>query len=340
MDTTLEGVRGCLAHLRTHTGRRLHNPRSLIEDILDAENPFVKDECKITCSKAFRLLDHKTQVATAPINLLIRNRLTHSMEVVAHSVRTADILGLNIDLARSIALGHDTGHVPFGHQGEAFIGEAMGRPDFCHETMGVVVAQKVERKGRGINLTHETLEGIMCHSGSKAHDGMSPEAWVVRYMDKVAYLFSDYNDMIRMGWPISAELQSAMNAFGGSQRQRVMRVITDLVIESAACRKVRFEDSDSAKAFKRIRTLMYEIYPKITQQKPHRKMEPVLEFLTGLDIGDPFLLLALMTDKDVMFLSELAMPNIGHLKQTAVGEMIPYLGDIGKVDMCDPSLNW
>jgi len=328
--------------MKTLDGRRRFNHAEgrLLHDILDVSNPFVKDECKITCGKAFRLLGAKTQVATAPMNLLIRNRLTHTMEVVAHSVRIAEILGLNVDLARSIALGHDTGHVPFGHQGEAFIGEAMGRKDFCHEVMGVVVAQKIERRGQGLNLTHETLEGMMCHSGSKAHDGMTQEAWVVRYADKIAYLFSDYNDMQRMGWPIGAELRRLMESFGKDQRARVMRTITGLVTESSESYKVRFEDSELAASFRKIRTLMYEIYPKITQQKPHSKMEPVLEFLTGLGIGDPFLLLALMTDQDVVWLADIAMPDFGHLKQTGISELFPYLEAIGKVDMCDPCLDW
>jgi dGTP triphosphohydrolase len=338
----LETARGCLSHLRTDIGRRRYAPAANdpSRNILDVRNPFVKDECKLINAKAFRLLDAKTQVATAPMNLLMRNRLTHTLEVVSHSVRLAEILGLNADLARSIALGHDIGHVPFGHQGEAFIGEAMGRPGFCHEVMGVIVAQKVERKGMGLNLTFETLEGMLCHSGSKAHDGMTQEAWVVRYADKIAYLFSDYNDMQRMGWPISTELHNAMNAFGSNQRERTMQTITALVTESFEHKKVRFEDSPYAKAFKRIRTLMYQIYPRITQQKPHRMMGPVLEFLQGLKIGDPFLLLALMTDKDVMYLADLAMPDVSHLNQTAVGEILLHLADIGPIDMLDPCLGW
>lgn len=341
MNTVFEGARGCLTDQRTDTGRRRFEEVSLRrDDIIDVDDPFVKDECKILPSKSFRLLCEKTQVATAPVNKLIRNRMTHTLEVVAHSVRIARILGLNERLARSIALGHDMGHGPFGHQGERFLADAMGRKEFCHEVMGVVIAQKIERKGRGLNLTRETLEGMMCHSGAKAHRGMTQEAWVVRYADKIAYLFSDYNDMVRMGYPVSKELQMLMRVFGESQRERVMKTITALILETYQKGSVSFDECDFAQKFKRLRTLMYLIYPKITQQRPDRHMEPVLEYLTRLDMGDPFLLLWLMTDNDVLYLSSQSMLDMSHLKQTAVCEMLPHLEAIGKVDMCNPDLDW
>lgn len=342
MNTILEEARGCLSYRKMLMGHRRHGTRMRdpSSSILDVHDDFEKDECKITCAKAFRLLCEKTQVATAPVNKLIRNRMTHTMEVVAHSVRIASILGLNVNLARSIALGHDMGHGPFGHQGERFIADAMGRKEFCHEVMGVVIAQKIERAGRGLNLTRETLEGMMCHSGAKAHDGMTQEAWVVRYADKIAYLFSDYNDMLRMGYPIPRELEMLMRVFGENQRERVMNTITALILETRQAGKVSFDECDFALKFKRLRTLMYVIYPRITEQKPDRHMEPVLTYLTKLGVGDPFLLLWLMTDEDVLYLSKQSMLDMSHLRRTALSEILPHLESIGKIDLCDPDLDW
>lgn len=336
---TANSYKGCLSHLATIEFRRLHSNDD--DEPLKMGNHAVSDEARILCSKAYRLLGHKTQVVTAPQSALTRNRKTHVMEVTAISVVTADLLGLNIDLSRSISLGHDTGHVPFGHQGETYMARAMGRKDFCHEVMAPIVAQKIERKGKGINLTFQTLEGMMCHSGNTAREGMTQEAWNVRHTDKFAYIFADYNDVtMRLKYPVSSELAILMNEFGSSQRERTSTAMAALIVESKECGKVSFEHSNYAKKFKRLRELMYEVYPRITQQNPQSVMEPVLEFLAHLGIGDPFLLLALMTDRDVIHLASQPMKDMSHLHQTAIGEIIPHLADIGSIDLCDPCLNW
>jgi dGTPase len=333
-----ETLHGCLSAYATTTCRRI---RVDDEDAYYLNDEFVGDEAKIFSSKPFRNMGFKTQVATLPTNTLIRTRLAHVVEVTATSVILADKLGLNKSLTRAIALGHDIGHVPFGHQGEKFMAKAMGKP-FCHEVMGVVVAQKIERRGRGMNLSHQTLEGMMCHSGDLAEKNphITPEAWVVRYADKITYLTHDYNDIVRMGYPVRNELKVHMEFLGRNQRERATALMSALIIESAEKKLVRFDDGEFAARFKKIRKLMYEIYDCVTQQDPKRIMEPVLEFLTRQKIGDPFLLLALMTDKDVIALASQPMVSFEHLKQTAVFEIIPYLKDICPVDLCDPSLNW
>ena len=147
-----DSLRGCLSSLKTTESRRRRVPEE-DEDPLTVANRFVSDEAKLLSSKAYRVLGDKTQVFTFPKTPLIRTRKTHVMEVAACSAITSELLGLNTDLVRAAAIGHDIGHVPFGHQGEAWMAKAMGRPGFCHEIMGPVIAQKVERKGTGLNLT-------------------------------------------------------------------------------------------------------------------------------------------------------------------------------------------
>lgn len=331
-------LRFCLSDLKTKNSRRRH---SADDDQLNVANPFVSDEAKLLSSKAFRVLGNKTQVFTFPQNPLIRDRKSHVMEVVACSVITSEQLGLNTDLVRAAAIGHDIGHVPFGHQGEAWMAKAMKRPEFCHEVMAPIIAQKIERKGRGLNLTWHTLEAMMCHSGNTAREGMSPEAWTLRHVDKFTYIFHDVNDIMgRMKYPASKELGSLVDLFGTDQRERVTTAIAGLVIESAEYKRVSFEHSELALGFKRLRTLMYEVYPRVTQQNVANTMQSVLEFLDMINLGDPFLLLALMTDRDVTNLARETMKDMQAFNRTAVSEITPYLQAIGTIDLCDPDLDW
>lgn len=263
------------------------------------------------------------------------------MEVVAVSVIASEMLGVNTDLVRAAAIGHDIGHVPFGHQGEAWMARCMNRTEFCHEIMGPIVAQKIERCGAGLNLTFETLEAMMRHSGNTARENMSQEAWTLRYTDKFAYIFHDINDISkRMRYPLSSELVALANTFGGNQRERTSTAIAGLVIESAEYGRVSFEHSELAQAFKRLRALMYEVYVCVTQQNVAYTMEPVLEFLTMLKLGDPHLLLALMTDKDMADIMAQPMRDVSVFNRTAASVIVPHLDKLGPIDLCDPNLNW
>ena len=333
-----DSLRGCLSDLKTIRGRRRQTED---EDPLAVANLFVSDEAKLLSSKTFRVMTDKTQVFTLPKNPLIRSRKAHVMEVVACSVIASELLGLNTDLIRAAAIGHDIGHVPFGHQGEMWMAKAMNRPEFCHEVMAPIIAQKIERKGKGLNLTHETLEAMMRHSGNTAKDGMSQEAWALRHTDKFTYIFHDVNDIIvRMRYPVRSELIELIDEFGKTQRERTTTAIAGLIIESAECGRVCFEHSALGLKFKRLRDLMYEVYPCVTQQNVRYTMEPVLESLAQIKVGDPFLLLALMTDRDVVAFAAEPMKDMQAFNRTAVSEIVPYLRQIGPIDLCNPDLDW
>ncbi len=329
-----DSLRGCLSHLETIQGRRR-------EQGTESGDGFTTDEIAILESKVWRKLGDKTQVFTMPSSPLIRTRQDHVHEVIAASIQAAEMLGLNTRLVRAAALGHDIGHVPFGHQGEAWMAREMKKP-FCHEVMGPIIAQKIERRGHGLNLTHETLEAMMRHSGNLVREGMSAEAWTLRYMDKVAYLFADINDIgYRIRYPLSNEIMSIANDFGDNQRRRKRTAIAALVIESAELGKVSFEESELGRKFKRLRELMLEVYPRVTQQNVGETMEPVLEFLVNLNLcKNPFMLLALMTDSEAIKIASSNMRDMGLFNQTSLGEIVPYLWEIGDVDLCDPCLDW
>ena len=339
MNEELLGLRGCLKNLKMTKGRRRWPEDENGHSSLGTENnPFVEDEIKLWCSKAVRRLSSKTQVVSLPLNPHIRDRLSHTGEVVACSINIAQILGLNTELVRAIAVGHDIGHAPFGHAGEHYIAERM-KGKFTHEVMGVVIAQHIERKCHGLNLTHEVLEGILRHSGSNASEHMTQEAWVVRYADKIAYIFADFNDFNRMGFIIPADLIKLMNEFGETQRERVRKTIVAVCRESAEVGKVSFSTSELAKKFDTLRTLMYGVYPRITMQNPRRILEPIYEFVEGLKLGDPWLILSLMTDRDVTYLAKQHALSYDHIRNSSVGEIMEHIQ--GKtIDCCDPDLDW
>jgi dGTP triphosphohydrolase len=334
----VNNLRGCLSHKKQMTGRRRYENG---EDPFGLSNEFVGDEAKLFSSKTWRTLARKTQVFTLPENPLVRTRTSHATEVASVSVIICDLLGLNCDLARAGAIGHDIGHVPFGHQGEHWMAKAMGRPEFRHEVMSVITAQKIERRGRGLNLTHETLTAMLNHGSNDPTEGMSQEALVLRYADKFAYIFADVNDIVtRMRYPVSAEITKLANEFGDTHRERTSTAIAGLIMETFWIGNVSFVDSELGLKFNRLKKLMYEVYPRVTQQDVAATLEPVLDFLRLLQLADPFMLLALMTDSDVLLLAKEPMKDMRAFNRTSLAEMVPWLQDIGKVDLCDPDMNW
>ena len=142
--------------------------------------PFARDRDRIIHSSAFRRLKEKTQVFVAHEGDHFRTRLTHSLEVaqIARSLATA--LGLDADLAETIALGHDLGHPPFGHAGEDELQVQMqGFGGFDHNVQTFRVATRLERRYPdfdGLNLTWETLEGVVKHNGPVASRLSEPGA--------------------------------------------------------------------------------------------------------------------------------------------------------------------
>jgi hypothetical protein len=143
-----------------------------------------------------------------------------------------------------------------------------------------------------------------------------------------------------MGYPVSLELNQLVESFGSNQRARVTNTIAALVEESADHGRVCFEHSDCAKRFILLRKLMLNVYPCVVFQKPAKIIEPIIDFLASTHIGDPFLLFALMTDRDVLFLSSVKILDMTHIQQTALCEYLPFIADIGPIDMCDPGLDW
>ncbi|MDP3492815.1 MAG: deoxyguanosinetriphosphate triphosphohydrolase [Hyphomonadaceae bacterium] len=226
---------------------------------------FQRDRDRVIHSDAFRRLKQKTQVFVAHEGDHYRTRLTHSLEVSQIARTVARVLGLDEDLAEVLALAHDIGHPPFGHAGESALNEVMKLYDgFDHNAQALRVLTKLERKYPkfdGLNLTWETLEGVIKHNGplvtkQRTLDGLpvafrdyealqsleldtfaGPEAQVAALADDIAYNNHDIQDGLRAGL---FEVDDLMDVpLTGNVFREVMREFPDLERDRLVAEAVR-----------------------------------------------------------------------------------------------------
>lgn len=201
------------------------------EDADTIRTCFMVDRDRIIHCKSFRRLKHKTQVYIKTFGDHYRTRLTHTLEVAQVARTIGAGIGLNENLIEAIALGHDLGHVAFAHNGEEVLNEFLAE-GFRHNEQSVRVVKKLERDGKGLNLTEEVIDGILNHSGlSKiGKKAMTLEGSVVKYSDKIAYLNHDIDDSIRAGLLSEEELpKEAIKLLGNSNSQRIETLILDMI---------------------------------------------------------------------------------------------------------------
>lgn len=200
---------------------------------------FQRDRDRIIHCKSFRRLMHKTQVFLAPQGDHYRTRLTHVLEVAQIARTIGRALRLNEDLIEAIALGHDLGHTPFGHAGEAVLRELhpMG---FDHFRQSLRVVDMIENNGRGLNLTLEVRDGIVKHSKGKGEiisdnisKAMTIEGQVVRLSDIIAYLNHDLDDAIRADVIKETDIPKDITYIIGTRySQRINKMVKDLLTSS------------------------------------------------------------------------------------------------------------
>ncbi len=222
---------------------------------------YQRDRARVIHSMAFRRLEYKTQVFLNGTGDHLRTRLTHTMEVASISRVMARALGLNEDLAETIALAHDLGHSPFGHTGEKRLNELMkGAGGFDHNQQSLRVVEFLESKCPGmpgLNLTSEVREGLRKHqhefvrtdpqSGSEIrYPSPSLEAQLANVADEIAYYSHDLDDGLDYGLLKEADLegielwsrcadrvrQDYPGFEGGSFRRQVIRNLIDLEVEN------------------------------------------------------------------------------------------------------------
>ena len=196
----------------------------------DLRTDFQRDRDRIIHSKSFRRLKHKTQVFLAPESDHYRTRLTHTLEVAQIARTIARALRLNEDLTEAIALGHDLGHTPFGHAGERAIQE-LASFDFTHFEQSVRVCTSIEKKGKGLNLTKEVLDGILCHT--RGQDAFTLEGRIIRFADRIAYINHDIDDAVRAGIITEDDLpKEATDFLGKTKSERINSMVTSVVKNS------------------------------------------------------------------------------------------------------------
>lgn len=192
---------------------------------------FMIDRDRIIHSKSFRRLKHKTQVYIKTWGDHYRTRLTHTLEVAQIGKTIGKGIGLNEDLIEAIAMGHDIGHVAFAHNGEEVLDKLLPG-GFRHNENSVRVLTKIEKLGKGLNLTEEVLDGILHHSGfsSSSSKAFTLEGQIVRYSDKIAYVNHDIDDSIRAGLLREEDLpKNSINVLGKSNSERIDTLVKDCI---------------------------------------------------------------------------------------------------------------
>ncbi len=260
-----------------------------LEDVADIRLPFQRDRDRIIHSKTFRRLKHKTQVFLSPRGDHYRTRLTHVLEVSQIARTVASALCLNEPLTEAIALGHDLGHTPFGHAGEATLNR-LHPGGFKHYIHSLRVVDTLERGGRGLNLTFEVRNGIVRHSkGSGAilpdngkQLAVTLEGQIVRLADIIAYVNHDMDDALRAGILKESDLPlDIRKVVGESHSQRIGRMVRDLIVETLKEADGELHISaQMLEAISRMRAFLYEnVYhtPRV-----HKEFEKASRIITDL----------------------------------------------------------
>jgi len=215
---------------------------------------FQRDRDRIIHCKSFRRLKRKTQVFLAPRGDHYRTRLTHTLEVAQVARTLARSLKLNEDLTEAIAIGHDLGHTPFGHIGEATLNRLMPG-GFRHNEQSLRMVDIIEHEGRGLNLTLEVRDGIINHTGKQ--EPATLEGWCVRRADRIAYINHDIDDAIRGGILKSTDLpQDCLRVLGKTHSNRINAMITDIIRNALETQRVEMSP-EIAEASDKLRDFLF-----------------------------------------------------------------------------------
>lgn len=242
--------------------------RKCEEPPCDIRPVFQRDRDRILHCKSFRRLKQKTQVFLLPNGDHYRTRLTHTLEVSQNARTIAKALRLNEDLTEAIALGHDLGHTPFGHAGERALDE-VNPYGFQHNIQSVRVVERLEKQGRGLNLTWEVVDGILNHKSSGTPHTL--EGQIVRLSDKIAYLNHDIDDAIRGGILREEDIPDQFHEIlGDTTRKRLNTLIHDVIIHSMDKPKISMS-TEVEKAMKELREFMFDRVYKNPEAKGEEK---------------------------------------------------------------------
>ncbi len=256
--------------------------RQHAEEQCDIRPVFQRDRDRILHSRAFRRLKNKTQVFLTPKGDHYRTRMSHTLEVSQNARTIAKALRLNEDLAEAIALGHDLGHAPFGHAGE-FLLNSMCEGGFRHNEQSVRIVEKLEKHGKGLNLTWEVRDGILNHQMSSMPATL--EGKIVRLSDKIAYINHDVDDAIRAKILCEEDIPAQYREILGTNvRMRLNTLIHNIVTNSMGRDDILMspEVEDAMKGLRKymFKNLYHNPKAKHEEQKAEEMLERLFEFYT------------------------------------------------------------
>ena len=248
----------------------------LVEEKEDIRPPFFHDADRIIYSLSFNRYLDKTQVFSFTDNDHITKRVTHVIMVSKISRTIARLLNLNEDLCDAIALGHDVGHCPIGHTGEVYLDKLASsklNETFMHNIQSVRNYMNIEKNGKGLNLTIQVLDGIMCHNGEVLNNIYSPakktkesfleeyykslkdkkvsldvkpmtlEGCVVRICDVIAYIGRDIEDAINLGVIKRSDIPSEITSvLGDNNKDIINNIVTDIATNSKEKPYIKLSD--------------------------------------------------------------------------------------------------
>lgn len=308
------------------------------EDQCPIRTCFQRDRDRIVFSNGFRRLKYKTQVFLSPLGDDYRTRLTHTLEVSEMARNMARAMRLNEDLAEAIALGHDLGHTPFGHGGEAVLKEIFSK-DFSHNEQSLRLVDLLENNGMGLNLTFEVRDGIVKHSkgwgdiitDKPESNAVTVEGRIVRIADIMAYLNHDLDDAIRSEVITRDQVpESCANVLGKNHSERATTMIRDVVYSSVVKGdtielKIGREVSDAMsdlrlflfekvyrshkvhKEFEKATKIVRELYYHFLENKNALEEQLMVNNITGINNGAPIErvvcdLISMITDRNALAL--------------------------------------
>ncbi|MDR0381576.1 MAG: deoxyguanosinetriphosphate triphosphohydrolase [Oscillospiraceae bacterium] len=250
--------------------------RARPEEPCPLRTDFQRDTDRIVHAKAFRRLMHKTQVFLNPEGDHYRTRMTHTLEVTRVARTAARALRLNEDLCEAIGLGHDLGHTPFGHAGEAALATLMPG-GFTHYAQSLRVVDRLEHGGRGLNLTEEVRDGIAHHSGPVR--AQTPEGRLVHKADRIAYLSADIDDAVRAGILTLEDIPRPLRRLlGDTLSTRINAFVSDLVAHSRE-REIGFSPP-LEEAMRTLRAFLFErVYKNPVAKSEETKARDFLQKL-------------------------------------------------------------
>ena len=247
------------------------------EEPCDIRPVYQRDRDRILHSRAFRRLKNKTQVFLTPKGDHYRTRMSHTLEVSQNARTIAKALRLNEDLAEAIALGHDLGHTPFGHAGEAML-NSLCEGGFQHNRQSVRIVEELEKHGKGLNLTWEVRDGILNHKMNCMPSTL--EGRIVRLSDKIAYINHDVDDAIRAKILCEEDIpKEYQEILGTNVRMRLNTLIHNIITNSMGKEDI-YMSPEVEGAMKGLRQYMFKnLYNNPKAKHEETKAEELLERL-------------------------------------------------------------